>query len=759
METTASEVVYTNMKEYAGNSQAHYFPSSLDGLTKVIRRIIWAAYPDRGSYLPLATLLTKARILHVAGDITIRTSADNHIQLWKTRIPIFDVEGIMGSYSGKSAGATRYIEACISDISIDLYFSKINLDTLFMIKSESGYGTEPLYFIPIIPTALLNNDKGIAIGFRFLNIPLNIYSVCELVKTYIRLNKENHLLFKRRELIPEIIQHLIPDPTIPGLLRNFKQIYLSYMKSDFSTPLVIDGVLEVTKNSIVINTIPHGSMLNIRERIEKSELPNSNSWISKNFSSFDDFTKDNQIAEHVLTVKRGVEPFKLLDKVKQMYGFTANIKSFPNWLNKEEKKEVLNSIQLLELWYKERFKSVLNKLRLEERHTINQIRKCEALIIASKHSDEIFKIFKNSSTPEEAALNVVKVFNELTIVQARFLFDFKYSDLTKINKESLLIKISELEKDLENIKIDILNIDTVIVRDVEFFQNKYGKLKLNTTEPVCYKGCIINTNERDVKIPTFRYVCKIRNIGFVQCYDIFDIKETFRSHGSDITLYVYPEASNLSKIYINLHGQAVEENDIDLPQTFAAKKYSFSFREQKNTVVINKDSLFTIKGIHYADELNIFYVDDTFVGLNSNGKLEELNLSNTPLRKTLNSSGNQTNIIYIINDTLDNMKDYYLVTMNKNIPNTLFIERVNNNSVSSIDKNEEIIYFGNLPEVLFSIDRGYNKTNNKHLLFKNIFDLFKKHNRVSINLSKMFISKEIKLQVKSLDYIKEITVI
>lgn len=97
--------------------------------------------------------------------ITHNSSLENAIitiaQKFKNNAPLLEEDGQFGSLRSPQAGAPRYIGTKLSDNFRLLYKDFELLD----IKEEEGEEIEPKFFLPIIPTVLINGSSGIAVGF------------------------------------------------------------------------------------------------------------------------------------------------------------------------------------------------------------------------------------------------------------------------------------------------------------------------------------------------------------------------------------------------------------------------------------------------------------------------------------------------------------------------------------------------------------------------------------------------------------------
>jgi DNA topoisomerase-2 len=98
-------------------------------------------------------------------------------QDFKNSMPIFKGIGQFGSLRSPEAGAPRYVGVQFNE-NFRLLYKDFDLTTP---QYEEGEEIEPKYFLPIIPTVLLNGGSGIAVGFA-TNImnrnPVDLIDAC-----------------------------------------------------------------------------------------------------------------------------------------------------------------------------------------------------------------------------------------------------------------------------------------------------------------------------------------------------------------------------------------------------------------------------------------------------------------------------------------------------------------------------------------------------------------------------------------------------
>ena len=158
-------------------------PSMVDGFKPSQRKIAFAAnklWRTNDKALKVFQLGGQAAAIafyhHGSLDETIIGMAQD----FKNSMPIFQGIGQFGSLRAPTAGAPRYVGVKFSG-NFRLLYRDFNLLTP---QHEEGEEIEPRFFLPVIPTVLLNGTSGIAVGFatKILNRhPLTLVDACEEV--------------------------------------------------------------------------------------------------------------------------------------------------------------------------------------------------------------------------------------------------------------------------------------------------------------------------------------------------------------------------------------------------------------------------------------------------------------------------------------------------------------------------------------------------------------------------------------------------
>lgn len=158
-------------------------PSVIDGFKPTQRKIIFIA--DRvwrnGAEKPLKIFQLGGRIAAEAhyhhGDGSLNGAIVGMAQSFKNSLPLLEEIGQFGSLRSPEAGAPRYISTKLTKNFRLLYKDFELLEN----QVEEGNEIEPKFFLPIIPTVLLNGSSGIAVGFatNILNRnPIDLVDAC-----------------------------------------------------------------------------------------------------------------------------------------------------------------------------------------------------------------------------------------------------------------------------------------------------------------------------------------------------------------------------------------------------------------------------------------------------------------------------------------------------------------------------------------------------------------------------------------------------
>lgn len=156
---------YLEYAKYVVSNRA--IPSCIDGLKPTQRKVIHIANKiwKTGNEKPMKLFQLGGRVASDAfyhhGNSSLDSTMIGMAQKFKNSLPLLDGIGQFGSLRSPSAGAPRYISGKLHP-----NFRLIYQDfELLNNKIEEGVEIEPEFFLPIVPTVILNGSSGIAVGF------------------------------------------------------------------------------------------------------------------------------------------------------------------------------------------------------------------------------------------------------------------------------------------------------------------------------------------------------------------------------------------------------------------------------------------------------------------------------------------------------------------------------------------------------------------------------------------------------------------
>lgn len=158
-------------------------PSAIDGFKPSQRKVAFVANRvfKSGNEKPLKVFQLAGRVASEAfyhhGGGSLESAITAMAQDFKNSMPIFEGVGQFGSLRSPEAGAPRYVGVKFNENFRLLYKDFDLVDSRY----EEGEEIEPKFFLPIIPTVLLNGGSGIAVGFatNILNRnPVDLIDAC-----------------------------------------------------------------------------------------------------------------------------------------------------------------------------------------------------------------------------------------------------------------------------------------------------------------------------------------------------------------------------------------------------------------------------------------------------------------------------------------------------------------------------------------------------------------------------------------------------
>ncbi len=191
---TISEFLSQEYKDFSLYTiENRAIPSVIDGFKPTQRKIIFISNElwKSGNEKPLKVFQLAGKVASDAyyhhGNTSLESSIITMAQSFKNNLPLLEEIGQFGSLRSPEPAAARYIGTRLNKNFRLLYKDFELLEQ----KEEEGQLIEPYFFLPIVPTILINGSSGIAVGFssNILNRnPLDIITSCELLLKDKKLN-------------------------------------------------------------------------------------------------------------------------------------------------------------------------------------------------------------------------------------------------------------------------------------------------------------------------------------------------------------------------------------------------------------------------------------------------------------------------------------------------------------------------------------------------------------------------------------------
>jgi DNA topoisomerase-2 len=183
-----TEFLSNEYKEFALYSiEGRAIPSVIDGFKPTQRKIIhianlvWKTGTEKNLKVFQLSGKVASDAFYHHGDMSLSNAIINLAQKFKNNAPLLEEDGQFGSLRSPQAGAPRYIGTKLS-----ANFRLIYKDfELLEYKEEEGEIIEPKYFLPIIPTVLINGGSGIAVGFASNILNRDIKEIIDVCVKYL----------------------------------------------------------------------------------------------------------------------------------------------------------------------------------------------------------------------------------------------------------------------------------------------------------------------------------------------------------------------------------------------------------------------------------------------------------------------------------------------------------------------------------------------------------------------------------------------
>lgn len=452
-------------------------------------------------------LASDAQTYHPHGTSAMQELIGKLGQYWSNNVMEIVPQGSYGNMRGDSPAAGRYLEAQMSEYTIDCFFDDFNEYCIPMKPSYTGDSVEPEYLPAKYPHVLFNPQfSGIGYGASS-----NIcgFNVEEVLDATIQLMKD-----------PTSKIMLIPDsPTGCDIvdIGTFKEINRTgQSKIVFRAGAEIDYV----NNIIHINSLPlqSSSAYVIEKIIEKKsgvsqKGKKSVGLLFEEIVEIKDYTIEGKVRIDIY-LRSDAKPEKVLNQLyKKVPGlrstFAVGITVIDDYVSYD-----YGVKDLLLAWIDYRIDAVrsmlLNKLQvLMSKQHMNEV----LLFVFSKDNiDKTVSIAKTSKSRKETIERLMKEF-KITSLQAgtiadMHVYNFNEDSYNRYKEEGMKIK-EEVDEVNELLKSDE-NICQFIIKQLEEGKKKYGRPRMSK---------IVKEDNSD-DIPDTEHLLGISESGYIKKIDL-----------------------------------------------------------------------------------------------------------------------------------------------------------------------------------------------------------------------------------------------
>lgn len=170
---------------YAAGDNIRKIASYIDGFKLSARKIIYTLFEK----YPNSDFVKTSQFANYVAGFTNYNQGENNLAgvcetlvqdfLGTNNYPLITGKGGWGNILDPYCAASRYTYVKAND-NLKIFFNK---DDRKLVKEQiyEGDKIEPLYYIPILPTLLLNGSDGLSTGFRQLILPRNIKDIVSYI--------------------------------------------------------------------------------------------------------------------------------------------------------------------------------------------------------------------------------------------------------------------------------------------------------------------------------------------------------------------------------------------------------------------------------------------------------------------------------------------------------------------------------------------------------------------------------------------------
>lgn len=422
-------------------------PRVEDGLKPVQRRILYTMIelglspdkPYRKSAKVVGDCLGK---YHPHGDSSVYDAMVRLAQPFLMRAPLVDGHGNFGSIDGDGAAASRYTEARLTALAVELV-KDIEKDTVKFTLNFDDTLKEPETLPGKFPNLLVNGANGIAVGLTTSIPPHNAGEVIDGAVAYI--DNPNISLKEMMGIIKG------PDFPTGAYCLVDEDLENAYATGKGKVVMRAKVTIEPNgdKKNLVISEIPYQvNKAKLLQDIAELREAGKQGLLGGIADVVDE--SDRNGMRGVIKLKKDANAEKILAELYKKTALQCNF-SINMVAVAGGKPEQLGLLKILKYFTDYQQQIILRRSKYDYEQAKERAHILTGLIVAIKNIDEVVKIIKKSKNTSDAKEALMKRFT-LTEKQAQAILDMRLAKLTSLEIEKIEQELAFLEKQMKELQ-------------------------------------------------------------------------------------------------------------------------------------------------------------------------------------------------------------------------------------------------------------------------------------------------------------------
>ena len=480
-------------------------PDLRDGLKPVHRRILWSMYeqgntPDKPHRKSAKTVGEVMGNYHPHGDSSIYEAMVRLAQDFNQRCMLVDGHGNFGNIDGDGAAASRYTEARLSKISLEL-LRDINKETVDMMPNYDETQPEPVVLPSRFPNVLVNGSMGIAVGMATNIPPHNLGEVIDGCIAYID-NPEIDTL--------GLMEHIKgPDFPTGGIILGNSGIRKAYETGRGSITLRSRAEIEEkgTHSNIIFTEVPYG--------INTTDLKNKVAELVHNkvIDGISDYHTDLKDGIKItITLKKDANPNVVLNNLYKHTNFQVNYGIIFLMLDNGTPR-TLPLKDIISKYIDHQREVIMRRTQFDLNKALERVHILEGYKKALDNLDEVIRIIREAETDIIAKEELIGKFG-FSEIQADAILELKLRRLTGLEREKIENELAEKLKFIEEMKSILASrekVDNIIKTEMLEIKNKFADERRTSIDMTA-----IDYIEDEALIPVEDIVVTLTNKGYIK---------------------------------------------------------------------------------------------------------------------------------------------------------------------------------------------------------------------------------------------------